>query len=81
MFGEVWAWIDVFMLVSYQYSVFSWQITKIYNLTKKHITIMLNEYETPWTHYIFNEKLTEKIDDICNVFFGLNDVTTDDEEW
>ena len=42
---------------------------------RQNIKIMTDDFD------IFNEKLTEKIDDICNVFFGLNDVTTDDEEW
>jgi hypothetical protein len=30
---------------------------------------------------IFNENLTEKIEESCNSFFGLNDCTNDDDEW
>ena len=42
VFGEVWAWIDVFMmLISYQYSIFSWRITN-QDLTKFHIMMILD---------------------------------------
>lgn len=32
-------------------------------------------------HDLFCEKLTEHIEDMCNSFFGMNEIIDDDEEW
>ena len=32
-------------------------------------------------HDLFCEKLTERIEDMCNMFFGLTTQVDDDEEW
>ena len=48
VFGEVWAWIDVFMLVSYQYTFCHDGSLKSTTWRKKHFKIMFNKYENQW---------------------------------